>query len=338
MGSLADISKTTGLGVTTVSEILRNKPGYREETRRLVIAAAERLNYRPNLVARGLKAGRSKTIGVMVGSLHTPIAMIKVSDLERTARQAGYTTFITHCRSDHPESTLEMVENLLARQVDGVIIMQPLSPGEPVVNRLQRAKTPTVYVNWAPAGAKWQVAFDRLSALEDAAVHLAELGHKRTAFMCSPTDWACPHLKVDLWRAALRKVGVTLEMDESYLLKPSSDFESQVYELVQTRAKEGVLPSALLLTNDTCAMAAMAGVMDMGMSVPGDVSVVGFDDVREAKYVRPALSTIHQPRSEVGNTAFAVLLEAMNGSSEGKRIVLEHQFVARDSTGPAKNC
>lgn len=333
-GSLSDISKLTGLGVTTVSEILRDKPGYREETRQVVREAARKLNYRPNLMARSLKQGCSHTIGVIVGSLHTPITSAKLSEIELSAREAGYTAFVTRGTMDDPGGAFQGVEQLLSRQVDGLIVMQPLSLGQPAVERLLHGPVPVVFVEWAPPDAPWQVVFRKETAMRAAADHLAKHGHRQGIFLCTPSDWLFPHLKFEAWQQAAAKASVRIEMDPAFLLKPSDHYEAQTYDLIRQRAAEGILPPLLLMNNDACAVAAIAALTDAGISVPEQISLVGFDDTLESRYCRPSLSTIHQPRTEIGHTAFAMLLQAMKNEAQGGAHVVDFRFIQRNSTGP----
>jgi len=335
MGSLSDISKATGLSVSAVSEILRDHPRYRPETRQLVFEAARKLNYRPNLMARGLKTGRSMTVGIIVGSFHTPVTMEKLADIENTAREAGYTPFVALGAPDSQGQLLETVNHLLDRQVDGLIIMSAVALGKPVLKRLADARTATVFVDWTPDTPGWKLSFNRLPAMRQAAEHLAQLNHKSGIFVCTPSDWKNPGTKFTLWREACREQGIDLQVSEDFRFTPSRQYEQQAYDLIRQRALEGKLPKLLVMNNDSCAVAALAAMQDVGLVIPRDLSVIGFDDTLESQFCRPALTTIHQPRYEVGVTAFEMLRQAMEGPGQTPVVqTIDFRFIARQSTGP----
>jgi DNA-binding LacI/PurR family transcriptional regulator len=336
MGSLSDISKATGLSISAVSEILRDHPRYRPETRQLVFEAARKLNYRPNLMARGLKTGRSMTVGIIVGSFHTPVTMEKLADIETTAREAGYTPFVALGAPDSQSQLLETVNHLLDRQVDGLIIMSAVEMGKPVLKRLTDSRTAVVYADWTPQAPGWKLTFDRLPAMRQAAAHLAQLQHKSGIFVCTPSDWKNPGTKFTLWRQACSEQGIDLQVSEAFLFSPSKHYEQQAYDLMRQRAREGKLPGLLVMNNDSCAVAAMAAMQDAGLSIPQDLSVIGFDDTLESHFSRPSLTTIHQPRYEVGVTAFEMLRQAMEDPGQEPVVkTIDFKFIARQSTGLA---
>ena len=337
MSNLTDISRQTGLGVATVSDILRNKPGYREETRSRVWATANQLQYRPNLLARGLKGGTSQTIGIVTSSMETPITMFRIAAIEHLVRQAGYHAFITQQTvPDEDGSFTRLIDAFLSYRIAGLILIRMAPLEDKTVERLMREKIPVLFVDNVPERARIGLAFNRQCGMRMAVETLAAHGHRRATVMCSASDWARPEMKIELWRAALAEKGLALDMGERYLLPAAKNMEQETYRLMRARIAEGGLPTAFLMNNDACAMAAMAAMADAGLRVPEDVSMVGFDGICEGEFVRPGLSTLCLPQEEVGENVMALLLDALKGPSRNIRRTLAYQFLSRQSIGPAR--
>jgi len=333
-GSLSDISKMTGLGITTVSEILRDKPGYREKTRAMVLEAAQQLNYRPNLMARGLKSRRSMTIGIIVGAFHSLILVEKLSQLVRQAKAAGYVPFVLESASGESGSLLDSVNHLLDRQVDGLIMLQTRVLEDRVIERLQSISIPTVFVGWAPQNWPWHVRYDMQTAMRQAMELAASHGHTRAMMVRSPSDVAFPRLKHRPWMEAAQSAGIEVQVSDDFTYEPASSYMERAYEMFSRHAKAGTLPGLVLMNNDPSALAAIAALRDAGVSVPEDISVIGFDDTHEALYCRPGLTTIRQPRSEVGQAVLDLLFKAMNRQVENQVITLPYRLMVRQSVGP----
>ncbi len=337
MATLSDISKVTKLGVGTVSEILRHKPGYSQETRQRVLEAARKLNYRPNLIGQALQRGRTQSIGLLAGSLGVPIAVSKLTGIVDASREADYACYVAQLGYREQAAAEKVVDGLLGRGVDGLIVYLAAPLAEWAMEALGSQSLPIVYLDWAPPEARHRVIVNRRRGIGEMARHLAELGHRRVRYIVTASDVYDPSLKVETYRQVLQEAGITLEQPWEMVLDPDLQVAQSAYELVGELIASRRLPTALLMSNDEAALGAVAALRDAGLKVPGDVTVVGFDDVPHAAYCRPSLTTIHQPRAEAGRLAVGMLLELMNGRAlEKNHVELDCSLIRRQSSGPAK--
>lgn len=334
MTSMFEIARKTGLAASTVAAILRGATGFRPQTRERVRQAADELGYRPNYLSKALAGGKSMTIGLIVGS-YDPAILWKVQAIESAARAAGYSTYVVFSESEKEQAQLD-VQGLLDRKVDGLIIysLTPASAFTPVV-----AKTPTVFIDAAPRGASFRVIIDQAPSMRQTAEHLESLGHKRAVFIGTQYALAHPDCWIKPYQKALSRVGIEFEFGQSWCVPvaPTSELHVPIRELARLAARSGAMPTAILTCDDELAIAIVAGLRDEGLSVPGDVSVIGFDDHPIAAHCSPSLTTLRQPRGEVGGAAFALLHQLMNGQTPAEpKPVFEASLIVRHSTGPAR--
>jgi LacI family transcriptional regulator len=337
MARLCDISKATNLGLGTVSDILRHKPGYNDQTRRRVLEAAQKLNYRPNLNGQALQRGRTQSIGLLAGSLNVPVASFKLHGIVKAAREADFACYVGQLGFDEQAVASKVVDGMLGRGVDGLIVYLGSPLEESALKALQSQSIPIVYLDWAPPEARHRILVNRMAGIRQMARYLGELGHRRVRYIVTSSDVYDPSLKLEAYRQVLRQENIELERPWDLVLDPDKPVAASAYELVQELIRAGQLPTALLMSNDEAALGATAALRDAGLNVPGDVTVVGFDDVPHAAYCRPALTTIHQPRGEAGRAAFGMLLALMQDQPlEQKHVELDCSLIKRQSSGPAR--
>jgi LacI family transcriptional regulator len=337
MATLSDISKATNLGLGTVSDILRHKPGYNQQTRQRVLEAAQTLNYRPNRIGQALRRGRTQSIGLLAGSLNVPVASFKLGGIVKAAREADYACYVGQLGLDEPAVAAKVVDGMLGRGVDGLIVYLAAPLEESVMAALQSQSIPIVYLDWAPPGARHRITVNRLAGIRQMARHLGELGHRRVRYIVTSSDVYEPSLKLEAYRRVLQRQGIELEQPWEMVLDPDKPVAQSAYELVEELIRAGRLPTALLMSNDEAALGATAALTDARLRVPQDVTVVGFDDVPHAAYCRPSLTTIHQPRGEAGRAAFKMLLALMNDQPlEQESVTLDCSLIQRQSSGPAR--
>jgi LacI family transcriptional regulator len=314
--TILDVAERAGVHAATVSRTINVPEKVAPATRRRVEAAVRDLGFVPNRAARGLITGRTGNVAVIVPDITNPHFASLVRSVERSARGADQQVLLVDT-GEHPDEEVRAVRTL-AQDVDGFIVVSP--------RRLHRqldalGSSPAVFVN-RPVPEHASILLRTAPAVADALRHLAALGHRRLAYLGGPSaSWAAGER-----RSAVRRSGLTagVEVVELTVAEPTFEAAAAVERVLASGA------SATLAFNDQMALGVIAGLTDRGLSVPGDVSVVGFDDVPMAAMVAPPLTTISLPTSQVGAVAVVMLGEGPS------RRELFGELVVRHSTAPAR--
>ncbi|GHJ43722.1 LacI family transcriptional regulator [Catellatospora sp. TT07R-123] len=325
-----DVARLAGVSHQTVSRVLNNHPSVREETRERVLRAVAQLNYRPNALARGLAGRRSRVIGVVSFDtiLYGPAATLL--GVERAARRAGYGISIVALEQLDRAGVAAAVNRLTEQSVAGVVIIAPLMTAAAAAHSLPTG-VPAVVVESDMAGDLPTISVDQVAGARLAVQHLLDLGHETVWHLTGPRDWLEARDRVDGWRQALegagRRVPVAIPGDWS----PNSGYEAGHH------IAERPDVTAVFCANDQQALGMLRALHERGIRVPEDVSVVGFDDIPEAAYLSPPLTTIRQDFDEVGRRCLAALLDMLD--AQGPDSPLRHPrvpptLVARASSGP----
>ena len=326
---MADVARLAGVSHQTVSRVLHDSPRVRPETRSRVIAAMEELRYRPNTVARALVTGRSMTLGVVSfdTTLYGPAST--VLGIERAAHAAGYFVSLASVRSLDAASVRTAMDRLRDQGVDGIVVIAPMASAAGALDDIPPGP-PVVVAEAGADGAVPAVTVDQIAGAVAATEHLLSLGHRTVRHLAGPQDWPEAQQRVAGWRGALAAVGAepgpVLEGDWS----PRSG-----YELGGALAEDPEA-TAVFVANDQMALGLLRRLHEAGRAVPGDVSVVGFDDVPEAAYFTPPLTTVRQDFNELGRRSLALLLRRMAAATQGEpSVMIQPSLVLRSSTGPA---
>ncbi|MBV1928814.1 MAG: LacI family transcriptional regulator [Gammaproteobacteria bacterium] len=337
MATITDIAKVTGMARTTVAEILRNKPGYNEQTRQRVLAAAKELNYQPNYLSKALAGGKSMTIGLVMSSITTPVTFSKVLSIESQAREQGYLTYLAGWGVSDDREMVDYIRDLLARRVDGIIAYHLYPLPQNAIDLLMQANIPVAYLDWGPKDSP-RVKIDRQPGIDELVSHLASLGHKKISFLHTQEDRDIPALKADRYAQACKKNGLELNFDADWSLgDPANVMDTDAITAVIKQAIAKHKPTALLSSNDQIAGLAIGSLLDLGYKVPDDISVCGFDDMPVSHIPRPQLTTVRQPRGEAGSAAVDLLMAMMHNKPLPEYPpVFPCRLVMRDSTGKAK--
>ena len=340
MATIADISKKTGYSESTVASVLRGAPNFREQTKQKVLEVAAQFNYQPNWLGRALAGAGSMTIGIFGSRTDVSSSMQKIGSIEEVVREAGYLTYFVSSPIGDVDVQKQYLHNLLARRIDGLIVnCLPMVPDEEILGVLDECDIPVVYMDMVPSKKKNCIVVDRVTAIVDVLNHLDDLGHSEIALITDEFQSESNDLKIAAYRQAAKAHGMTLLPIEDWVYRgKASSMEELSYAVVAGKIKEAKdgrsLPTALVTLDDNVAIAAIRALNDGGLSVPDDVSVIGFDDLGMASIARPRLTTIHQPRGEVGYAAASMLLELIN-NAEGvdEPTVFSAKLVVRESTG-----
>jgi DNA-binding LacI/PurR family transcriptional regulator len=327
---MTDVAKLAGVSHQTVSRVINGSPQVRPATRERVLAAMAELDYRPNSAARALVTGRSQTLGVVSfdTTLYGPASTLYA--IERAAHDAGYFIMTVSLEALDRESVLSAIERLRLQGVDGILVIAPLKgAGEGLVD-LPRG-LPLVAVEAGPADEMPVVAVDQIAGAQLATRHLLELGHPTVAHIAGPPDFLEAGLRIEGWRAALAEAGAEAPPVLAGDWSPRSG-----YALAQQLLRDGK-PSAVFVANDQMALGALRALHEAGTEIPRQVSVVGFDDIPEAQYFTPPLTTVRQDFAEIGRRSLALMLEMMDADGNGppSPAMVVPELILRASTARA---
>jgi DNA-binding LacI/PurR family transcriptional regulator len=330
------------LSQTTVSLVLNNSPSAKsipQETRNRVMEAAARLNYRPNYFARSLRQSRSMSVGVLAPDLSEGYFTRVMSGVVQELTSAHYFYF-TACHDWKRELIDQYPRMLVERAVDGFLLLN--TPADQI-----DVPVPVVAISAHSAVENvTNIVLNHHKAVEIALTHLYELGHRRIAFMRGPRAIPDSEYRWQSIQEVTAEIG--LRIDPAHVIRIDAAGWSMKtgyhpmapeigYKPMQSLLEKARDFTAIFCFNDIAAIGAIRALKDAGLSVPGDVSVVGFDDIQSAAYSTPSLTTVRQPLMEMGQRGAQVLLEriANREADYPAEIVMAPEFVVRESTGPA---
>jgi DNA-binding LacI/PurR family transcriptional regulator len=325
---MADVAKLAGVSHQTVSRVLNDADHVSAETRTRVLDAMRMLDYRPNSVARALVTGVSRTLGVVSfdTTLYGPASTLL--GIERAAHAEGYFVSIVSMTALDRGSLLRASERLRRQGVDGILVIAPLVEAVRALPDL-RGDVPVVALEAGPQDGVPVVAVDQEAGARLATQHLLDLGHRTVAHIAGPTDFLESQQRTAGWRATLEAAGARVATPLVGDWSAASGHELG-RELLRS---EDV--TAVFVANDHMALGLLHGLHERGRELPHEVSVVGFDDVPEAAYFTPALSTVRQDFNEMGRRAVHLMLEEIErGASSSARVTVQPELVLRGSTAP----
>jgi len=330
------------LSQTTVSLVLNDSPSAKsipQETRNRVMEAAARLNYRPNYFARSLRQSRSMSVGVLAPDLSEGYFTRVMSGVVQELSDAHYFYF-TACHDWKRELIEKYPRMLVERAVDGFLLLN--TPADQIA-----VPVPVVAISAHSAVENvTNIVLDHHLAVQQALSHLHQLGHRRIAIMRGPRAIPDSEFRWESIQQVARELNIKL--DPAHVIRIDSAGWSMKtgyhpmapeigYKPMQALLEKSRDFTAIFCFNDIAAIGAIRALKDAGLSVPGDVSVVGFDDILSAAYYTPSLTTVRQPLAEMGKRGAQVLLERIANREKEypSEIVMAPELVVRESTGPA---
>lgn len=329
--TIKDIAEQANVSFATVSRALNNKYGVKQDTRRKILEVARDLNYRPNAIARGLVTKQTSTIGLIIPDIKNPFFPEVAGGIEESAANLGYNVFL--CNTNWSQEREEQYINLLSeRRVDGLIVA-PTGDSIDLLDDVIHEKLPVVYVSRAPEGTdRSYVVIDNVRGGFLATKHLIEAGYRTIGFIGASQDEATCAERFEGYEAAFEKYGMTIA--DKYVKQ--GDFKQRsAHNLVTEMLDVGDYPRAIFAVNDLLALGAIQAVKNKGLRVPEDIAVVGFDDIPVASLQEIQLSTINQPKYEMGRTAFELLVEIIKkgeGRVPTRKVMLEPELIVRRSS------
>lgn len=324
--AMTDVARLAGVSHQTVSRVINGHPNVTEATRTKVHEAISELGYRPNTAARALVTGRSRTIGIVGtgNALYGPVSTLY--SVEYAARQAGYSVVVGVPTSFDESAIITCVRRLQKQGVDGVVVIAPLRADGGDIADLAR-ELPLVAVEGSPVGDLAVVSVDQIAGARAATAHLLDLGHSAVWHVAGPLGWYEAVDRVTGWRAAHEDAGIEPPPTLSGDWTARSGFEAG-----STLARIAGA-TAVFAGNDAMALGILRALEVHGKRVPRDVSVIGFDDVPDAEFFSPPLTTIRQEFSEVGIRSVEILLSQIDsGNRSTRRSSIEPKLVVRSST------
>ncbi len=322
---LSDVAERAGVSVATVSKVVNGRYGVSKDTIATVQQVIDELGYAGNLSASSLRAQQTHVLGVLVADFE-PFSAELLKGAAKAAHGSGY-ELLSHSGGDTHGWERRSLARLGGTLIDGAVIVTPtVLDAETVVPIV--AIDPHYGPNRLPT-----IDVDNFEGAERAAQHLIELGHRRIAFLGGRNELDSSHLREAGFRHAHAEAGIPVDPE---LVVETRYAPENAAEATMALLRLAEPPTAIMGANDLTALAAMEVAQQMGLSVPGDLSVMGFDDIPEAGLASPALTTVRQPLQEMGAAAMRMLLDRIEGREHSEHVRLETSLVLRDTCGPPR--
>ena len=330
---IKDVALEAGVSTATVSHVINKTKYVTDETRDKVQAAIEKLNFYPNAHARSLASGRSNFIGLLISDISNPFFPELVKSIESAAFEHGYNIILFNTNYDERRAA-EYVQRLIELKVAGVALMTAeLDPQ--LIDQLRRQEVRVVFNDLGIVDDYMSnIVLDYRSGIEEAVRHLVSLGHQRIAHIAGSSSIRSGVIRREAFVSAMKrflpKSGPPLIVE--------GDFRFEGGRLAATAIlNSGKRPTAVVVANDMMALGAMNEFKAAGLNIPGDISIVGFDDIAFASISEPSLTTVCSPRVEIGRRAIEALISTIKSPDQaGVEVKIPTYLIIRRSTAPPR--
>jgi DNA-binding LacI/PurR family transcriptional regulator len=337
--SIKDIARAAGVSYSTVSRALNDNPAISQEVRTRIQGLALTMGYTPNALAQGLLSRRTNSIGLVITTISDPFFVDILKGVEEVAQEADISVFLATSNND-PDREIKIIETFSRRRVDGVIVAASRISSE-YTRRLEKVPIPVVTVNNQAEGDYrnlYSISVDDYLGGRLAMQHLIGLGHRRIGYIGVSNRPGSNSRRMEAYLDALREQGITPQDDWLCINQTTArgDLDGDLNAgqcLAPALIQAGI--TALFCYCDTVAVGAILACRKLGIDVPAQISVVGFDDNDLCEIVCPALTTVGQPKREMGQTAMRMLLASIDGEMVSDHVVKPY-LVVRDSTAPVR--
>lgn len=314
--TIKEVAKRAGVSASTVSRALSGKIPVNEETKKKVMKAVEELNYQPNVLAQGLKDGKSKTLGLLIPNVRNLVFPAAIRGIEDTANKYGYTVVL--CNTDEDvEREKFYIDSLRRRLIDG-FIFSTARPGHEYLLKLKNEGFPMVFLIRRISGNVDAVTADNTNGAYEATKYLLSRGLKNIALITGSSDILLYQERFEGYKKALKEADIPLNHD--IILHDVYGWEDG-YKAMATLLEKGFKPDAVFATSDPKAIGVIRAIKDYGLSVPEDISVMGFDDLDMVALLDPPLTTVSQPFYEMGVAACKRLIKIIEANRKPKSLI-----------------
>ena len=326
--TIYDVAREANVSMATVSRVVNGNQNVKPATRKKVLEVIERLEYRPNAVARGLASKKTTTVGVIIPDISNNLYAELARGIEDIATMYRYNIILAN--SDQNEGKeLTLLDTMLSKQVDGIVMMSD-KVTENIQDSINHAPVPIVLAGSVDELKEVpSVNIDYFEAAYEAVKVLINNGHKRIAFISGPMSYTITQYKLEAYKKALEDAG--LVVDESLIVSEEGTYDSGIAAYEEISQVEDA-PTAYFAGSDELAIGIIHGVQDAGKQVPTDIEVISFENSKLARMVRPQLSSVVLPLYDIGAVAMRLLTKLMNKEEvEQQTVILPHRIEMRDS-------
>lgn len=326
MATIRDVAKLAGVSTATVSRVLNEQGVVNDETKEKVLDAIEKLNYKPNTIAKNFRQNKTDSIIVVVPDITNTFFSKIFLGMQEIANQNGYNLFLCNTNND-VEKELQYIKFTERRGADGIIFLTARVNYSSILelNRICPVVIACEYIDNLDIPT---VSIDNFKAAYEATEYLIRLGHKKIAYINGPKGIVLSRDRLRGYKAALQRYGI--DVDNNLVFDGDFYYESGYKQASKVLLNKGV--SAVFTASDDMAAGFIRYCIDNKIRVPEDISVIGFDNIKLATIIKPELTTIAQPMYEIGKTSMDMLIKLIRGEEvENKNIVLKHQLIERES-------
>lgn len=330
MATIKDVARLADVSIATVSHVLNGTRFVSKEVQLRILDAMETLNYQPSAVARGLRTKKTNTMAIIIPDITNPFFSDFTRGFQDVVDQKGYLVLV--CNSDRILSReIRFLEMIWQQRVDGVVL-NPAKVKAEDLNRLVKARISVVLIGSQIDHPDFNVVMiDNVKGGFDAVQHLIDFGHRKIGLVCGMLNTTSGGLRYQGYLKALEKNEIPFQ--EELIAEGAITYDGG-YQCMRQLLAKSTFPTAVFATSDVMALGAKTAIEDVGLQIPGDISLIGFDDIPEVSRSRPRLSTIAQPKYQMGQEAANILLAQIESKQSNlrKKVVMEHKVIAREST------
>ncbi|HEX6594654.1 MAG TPA: catabolite control protein A [Bacillota bacterium] len=327
--TIYDVAREANVSMATVSRVVNGNPNVKPATRKKVLVAIEKLGYRPNAVARGLASKKTTTVGAIIPDISSIFFAELARGIEDIATMYKYNIILSNSDRNE-EKELQLIDTMLEKQVDGIVFMGG-NITEEHMKQFSNAPVPIVLAaTYEGTDQIPSVNIDYEKAAYEATQFLIQRDNRQIGFVSATKEIIINELKYAGYKRALTDASISF--DKEFVVYGDYTYDSGLKAAQQLLTKEEV-PSAIFVASDEMALGVIHGAQDLGYKVPKDVEIIGFDNTRLAKMVRPTLTTVVQPMYDIGAVAMRLLTKLMNKEEVAEQnVILPHRIVERSST------
>lgn len=329
MATIKDVADNAGVSIATVSKVINNKGSISRETQLKVLESVKEIGYQKNMAATSIRTKRSMTTGLIIPSITNPFFPVLAQNVEEEFVNNDYTMFL--CNTNRDENTeIKYLQRLVERQVDGIIIFSPSSKASEWIKEHNHNDILFIAIEQPIIDSDYETIYiDNKIGIRKAVEHIISLNHKRIGYITGPLKRKCNQERLDAFKEALNAADISVVDD--FIKEGHFTFESG-YNISWQLLNHPERPSAIFTGNDIMAFGCIKSAIELGIKVPEELSVIGYDDIPQAAYFIPSLTTISQPAEKIGKEAARYILDKLANKDMDFDNNLATSLVIRRST------